>query len=157
MTTKKKRRTINLPLLFILVVSGAFLLPGCSSAQQQGDIPDLILRRFKAIYPNAQEASWQTIDGRYEVSFLQNKLEVAVQFLADGGVERTKVKSDVPSLPNGVADYVAQKLGGGTINSVHRIVDAYGSVTWEVMVGDVGYLFATNGELIGQLPPKANQ
>jgi hypothetical protein len=152
----RRRRTINLPMLFLVVLSAIFLYPGCSSAQQKADVPDLIQRRFKAIYPGAQEASWEKVEGGYEVSFLQHNLEVAVFFLEDGGVERTKVKSDIPSLPNGVTDYVAQKLDGKDINSVYRIVDAFSAVTWQVMVGETAYLFATNGELIGQLPPKTN-
>lgn len=156
MATRKKR-TINIALLFIVAASALFLYPGCSSAQQKSDIPDLISRRFKAIYPNAQEASWETLEGGYEVSFLQNKTNVMVLFLEDGGVERTKVKTDTLSLPKTTADYIAQKLPGKEISSVYRITDGFGSVTWEVNTADAGYLFATNGELMGQLPPKAKQ
>ena len=156
MATRKKR-TINIALLFIVAASALFLYPGCSSAQQKSDVPDLISRRFKAIYPNAQEASWETLEGGYEVSFLQNKTNVMVLFLEDGGVERTKVKTDTLSLPKTTADYIAQKLSGKEISSVYRITDGFGSVTWEVNTDDAGYLFATNGELMGQLPPKAKQ
>ena len=156
MATRKKR-TINIALLFIVAASALFLYPGCSSAQQKSDVPDLISRRFKAIYPNAQEASWEILEGGYEVSFLQNKTNVMVLFLEDGGVERTKVKTDTLSLPKTTADYIAQKLSGKEISSVYRITDGFGSVTWEVNTADAGYLFATNGELMGQLPPKAKQ
>lgn len=153
----RKRRTINIALYCIVALTIILLYPGCSSAQQKGDIPDLISRRFKAIYPNAQEASWEVLDGGYEVSFLQNKTAVIVLFLEDGGVERTKVKTDTLSLPKTTANYIAQKLAGKEIISVYRITDGFGSVTWEVNTHEAGYLFATNGELMGQLPPKPKQ
>lgn len=155
--TARRRSTINIALLFIVLVSTILLYPGCSSAQQKGDIPDLISRRFKAIYPSAQEASWEVLEGGYEVSFLQNKTSVIVLFLEDGGVERTKVKTDTLSLPKTTANYIAQKLVGKEIISVYRITDGFGNVTWELNTDDAGYLFATNGELMGQLPPKPKQ
>jgi hypothetical protein len=151
----REKRTINFTLLFLVALSAVFLYPGCSSAQPKADVPDLISRRFNAIYPNAQEASWETVTGGYEVTFFQNKTEVIVLFLEDGGVERTKVKSDTPSLPKAAADYIVQNLEGKEITSVYRIIDGFGTVTWEVRAGDMGYLFATNGGLMGQLPPKA--
>lgn len=156
MATRKKG-TINIALLLMVAVTTLFIYPGCSSAQPKSDIPDLISRRFKAIYPNAQEASWETLEGGYEVSFLQNKTNVIVLFLEDGGVERTKVKTDTLSLPKTTAEFIAQKLAGKEISSVYRIIDGYGSVTWEVNTDEAGYLFATNGELMGQLPPKPKQ
>jgi|GEM_PF-1438868 len=117
-------------------------------ATVQSEIPAFITSRFGAIYPGATNVVWTSKDRSYEVAFTFKQTEFKVLFLEDGSVERTKTKAEISSVPEGITKYAA----GRSIKEALRVIDGFGTVTWEVKIGDVKYLFTQKGELLGQLP-----
>ena len=108
----------------------------------------LLLPVFGAIYPGATDVIWTIKDRSYEVAFNFKQTEFKVLFLEDGSVERTKTKVEISTLPEGVTNYAR----GRNLTEALRVIDGFGTVTWEVKIGDVKYLFTQKGELLGQLP-----
>jgi hypothetical protein len=137
---------------------------GCSSPapqadSSQADVPELLLSRFTAIYPKAENASWEKGDGTYIVTFQYSGSKLAVDFLPDGAVERTKMYIDNSTLPAPTLAFLDTTLPGQKINHATKNVDGFGAVTWEVSIGADVYLFSTRGDLLGLLPrkPAGNQ
>jgi putative PepSY-like beta-lactamase-inhibitor len=128
------------------------LLSSCSTSQTKPDVPELILTRFKALYPNAGKTVWEPENDKYEASFKSNGKEVTIVFAQDGGVEQTETEVETAALPPAVSEYVTKSLEGKKIEEAVKIVDAYGATTWEIEVGKQDYLFASNGEFIGMEP-----
>ena len=114
----------------------------------QSEIPAFITSRFGAIYPGATDVVWTSKDRSYEVAFHFKQTEFKVLFLEDGSVERTKTKAEISTLPEGITKYAE----GRNIKEAMHVIDGFGTVTWEVKIGEVKYLFTQKGELLGQLP-----
>lgn len=112
------------------------------------DVPDFIKSRFGAIYPGATDVKWTSLDRTYEVAFNFKQTQFKVLFLEDGSVERTKNKAEISSLPEGITNYAS----GRNISEALRVIDGFGTVTWEVKIGSMKYLFTQKGELLGMLP-----
>ena len=149
-----------LPVFILFFCLGAISIwVGCSPSVpkadvQQVEVPELLLSRFTAIYPKAENATWEKGDGIYKVTFGYNEGKLAVDFLPDGAVERTKMYIDETALPAATLAYLSTTLAGQKINHATKNVDGFGAVTWEVSIGDDVYLFSTKGELLGLLPRK---
>ncbi len=151
MTSNKPGLLTKSFLLFFFAITA---LVGCSPAVPRVDVPELLLSRFKAIYPKAESVSWEKADGFYTVTFQYNESKLAVDFLPDGAVERTKMYIDHTTLPAPTLAFLSTSLPGQKINHATKNVDGLGAVTWEVSVGADTYLFSTNGDLLGLLPRK---
>jgi len=161
--TSTKPRVRPTAFLFLFLAAITFWA-GCSPAvphadSSHADVPELLLSRFTAIYPKAENVSWEKADGFYKVTFQYNKSKLAVDFLPDGAVERTKMYIDDTALPAATLAYLSTSLPGQKINHATKNVDGFGTVTWEVSVGADSYLFSTYGDLLGLLPrkPAGNQ
>jgi len=116
------------------------------------DVPELLLKRFAAIYPTAEDPNWRNGKNRtYEVDFIQNKQECTAVFLLDGMVQQVKVKADVSAIPPAAATYVAESLGVKKIDGATKLVDAFGVLTWEIRINQENYLFGSDGQLIGRI------
>jgi len=111
------------------------------------EIPEFITSRFGAIYPGATDIVWISMDRSYEVAFNFEQTEFKVLFLEDGSVEQTKTKADISTLPEGISKYAGLRK----ITEAMRVIDGFGTLTWEVKLGDTRYLFTKSGELLGQL------
>jgi len=111
------------------------------------EIPAFITSRFAAIYPGATDIVWTSKDRSYEVAFTFKQTEFKVLFLEDGSVEQTKTKVEKSTLPEGITKYARNR----NISEAMRVIDGFGTVTWEVKIGDTRYIFTQSGELLGQL------
>lgn len=148
---------MNSPLYAILLL--AFTVIACSSPNTKPeadkpkvDIPELLLNRFAAIYPKAEEVEWKTGKNQtYEVDFIQDKQQVKVVFLADGMVQQTEVKTDVTAIPPAATSFIAESLGVKQIDAASKVVDGFGTLTWKIRIHQEEYLFGSDGQLIGRM------
>lgn len=116
------------------------------------DIPELLQKRFAAIYPQAEDPDWKIGKNRtYEVDFVQDKQQVKVVFLADGMVQQTEVKTDPTAIPPTAASFIAESLGVKKIDAASKVVDGFGTLTWKVRINQEEYLFGSDGQLIGRM------
>lgn len=128
------------------------LVQACGSpAEKTVPVPDLIQSRFKAIYPYAKNPSWVAYEKTFEVTFNQDNNEWIIVFTPDGAVDKTKLKTSVAPLPGLVREYVDQNLGGQDIDQVLKVVNAFGTQTWEITVGDTSCVFTSDGHFMGLL------
>ena len=162
MTSTRPRLFPLSVLFFLLGIISVWI--GCSPAAPSADVrhvevPEFLLSRFEAVYPKADSALWEKGDGFYNVTFLYSGSKLAVDFLPDGAVERTKMYIDDTALPAPTLSFLSTTLPGQKINHATKNVDGFGAVTWEVSIGADVYLFSTQGELLGLLPrqPAARQ
>ena len=144
--------------IFLLIMMTGMIM-ACSSPKSKPeadkpkvDIPELILTRFANIYPTAEQPEWKFGKNRtFEVSFIQDKQDCRVTFLADGSVERTEVKADISSLPPQVSAFVSESLGVKKIDGASKVVDGFGTLTWKISINQADYLFSSDGQLIGKM------
>lgn len=150
----RKMKRILFP-VFLLVC----LFIACSSPHAKPetetakvDVPELLVKRFAAIYPKAEGPEWRVGKNRtYEVDFVQDKQECTVVFLTDGMVQQVRVKADVTSIPPAATTFVNESLGVKKIDGATKLVDAFGVLTWEVQINQENYLFGSDGQLIGRV------
>lgn len=152
MTSTKPGLIANYFRLLLFMAITAWV--GCSPALPGVEVPELLLSRFKAIYPKAEDVAWEKGDGVYKVTFHYNESKLAIDFLPDGAVERTRMYIDEASLPATTLTFLSTTVPGQKINHATKNVDGFGAVTWEVSVGADTYLFSTKGDLMGLLPRK---
>jgi len=150
---------IKMKKVLFLAILVAILSVSCSSPNTKPeaekpkvDVPELLLKRFAAIYPSAEGPQWRIGKNRtYEVDFIQDKQECTAVFLADGMVQQVKVKADVSAIPPAAATFIAESLGVKEIDGATKKVDAFGVLTWEVRIKQENYLFGSDGQLIGRI------
>ena len=105
--------------LLILVAITVWI--GCSPPPvSREDVPESLLSRFKAIYPNAESALWEKGEGVYTVTFEYSGSKLAVDFLPDGAVERTKMYIDKSALPATTLAFLDTTLPGQVPRSRHK-------------------------------------
>lgn len=152
---KSKMRHAAFPKLisgFLWATAFLFLVQACGSpAEKTVPVPDLIQSRFKAIYPYAKNPSWIAYEKTFEVTFTQDNNEWTIVFTPDGAVDKTKLKTSTAPLPGLVTEYVNQNLGGQPIDQVLKVVNAFGTQTWEISVGDTSCVFTSDGHFMGLL------
>ena len=136
----------------------AIMVIACSSPNKpkaekpKVDIPVLLLNRFAAIYPKAEEVEWKIGKNQtYEVDFIQDKQQVKVVFLADGMIQQTEVKTDVTAIPPAAASFITESLGAKQIDAASKVVDGFGTLTWKIRIHQEEYLFGSDGQLIGRM------
>jgi len=145
--------------VLFLAILVAILSASCTSPNAKPEVekakvevPELLLKRFAAIYPKAENPGWRNGKNQaYEVDFVQDKQECTVVFLQNGMVQQVKVKADVNSIPPAAASFVTESLGVKKIDSATRLVDAFGVLTWEIRINQEKYLFSSDGQLIGRV------
>lgn len=154
-TRKSKMKRLGFFLFLIGLTWAAtsmMVVQSCSApAEKTVPVPDLLQNRFKLIYPNAKNPSWIAYEKTYEVTFTQDNNEWTIVFTPDGAVDKTKLKTTPDPLPTLVKEYVDQNLGGQDIDQVLKVVNAFGTQTWEISVGDTSCVFTSDGHFMGLL------
>ena len=143
-----RRKIEQLPFLLILV-SLCFFLHSCKPQEKTVPVPDIVMSRYKLIYPYAKNPSWIAYEKTYEVTFTQDGQIWTIVFTPDGAVDRTKLNTGKMPLPALVKDYVQENFAGQDIDQVLKVVNGFGTATWEVTVGDTSCLFSSDGHFMG--------
>lgn len=128
-------------------------VPGLETNAQDlkdSDVPSAVKTKFISMYPGINNPKWEMENGKYEAEFTENSTETSVLFEANGSYVQTETEIPVSSLPPLVSEYVAKNFSGKTITEACEVTSASGSVTYEVEIGKVDYLFDSNGNVLGK-------
>lgn len=113
-------------------------------------VPKTVKTALKQMYPSAAKVEWEMEDGMYEGEFNDQGQELSVYFTQDGKWTMTEVEIDPDMLPEGVLDYIKQHHQEVEDLDADKITNALQSVTYEVEVGDITYLFNDRGQFISK-------
>jgi hypothetical protein len=138
----------------IVVVSLVYACKPSTTSEQQAnmpDVPELVQKRYKMVFPEGKNPKWELEKGRFEVTFMQHGSETSAVFDSLGSVEKTETIVDLASLPDLAKQFIADSVYG-EITEVSIVIDAYGNTMYQAEVNGQDYLFANNGVLLGLLP-----
>lgn len=107
--------------------------------------PEVVLRKFSQLYPNATEVEWELEDALYEASFRLDTLNKSVAFMADGTMRVMETEITIEMLPRQVKEYVASHTGGQPIDEAAMIIFSDGLTQFEAGAGDKDFLFDAAG------------
>ena len=117
---------------------------------KEAAVPVDVKNKFAAMYPNAMEKEWEKEDGKFEVSFKNNKEETSLLFEANGTHVQTEIEIQVSFLPKNIGDFASKKFPGKKINEAAKITAANGTVTYEAEIGGDDYYFDANGNFLNK-------
>jgi hypothetical protein len=129
--------------LFLLIALAACII-ACST-KPTVDTPEVVLKKFSQLYPNAADVTWEQEDTLYEAGFRVDTVTKSVSFFADGTVRVMETAIAIQLLPQQIKDYVAQQSGGQPIDDAEMIIFADGITQYEAGVGNKDYLFDAAG------------
>lgn len=141
-----KSKTMNKVLFICILMIG--YLSGRAQSIKTSEVPAVVTAALKKDYPYATNVNWETQDGMYEASFLNNKTEIAQVYSDKGILALTETSIEVSSLPAGVKEYFAKNLMNAEITEASKIVNSQGMVSYEAEVNNTVYLFTANGQFL---------
>lgn len=109
-------------------------------------VPKEIVASFSKTHPNAKLINWAKSNGIYIVSYREETTNLWTTYDADGQLLETKWKVRVSDLPTPTQDYIKKNNTQG-IQEYYKIIDAGGTVNYEVSSLNKSYVFNTEGEL----------
>lgn len=137
--------------LLCLCILLAGYLSGHAQSLKAGDVPSAVLSKFKYQYPSATNPKWESEDGMYEATFMNNKVETSVLYSIKGELAMTEtVITDYTSLPAGILDYITKNVLNAKISEASKLVDAQDIVSYQVEINNTDYLFTANGQFLSK-------
>ena len=135
------------------ITVGALFFATLSFAQkiQEKNVPANVKSAIKKMYPTATAIKWDKEDEMYEAGFYLNKRGNSVLLNAQGNIIETEVAIELSQLPAGILDYVKAHYAGRKVKEVAKIVDAKGTVTYEVEIKGKDLIFDSNGKFIKEV------
>ena len=147
--------------LVICILMIGYLSGQAQQAIETSEVPSVVIAALKKDYPYAINVKWETQDGMYQASFKFEiedgmyegsprivKVEMAVVYSDKGIMALTETSVEVSSLPVGVREYFVKKVPNGEISEASKIVNSYGSVSYEVEVNNEDYIFNGDGKFL---------
>lgn len=135
-------------ILFCVCV--CFAISAGAQSIKSSEVPQTVKSALKQMYPSASKVKWEMEDGMYEGEFNDQGKEVSVYLTQDGKWSMTEVEIDAEELPEGVLAYIKQQHQEVEDLDVDKITNALESVTYEVEIGDITYIFNDRGQLISK-------
>ncbi len=136
-------KKITLPLVILLCG-----ITVTAQKLKEAAVPADVKNKFAAMYPNALEKDWEKEDGKFEVSFKNNKEETSLLFEANGTLVQTEVEIPVSSLPKNIESFTSKKFPGKKINEAAKITAANGTITYEAEIDGDDYYFDASGNFL---------
>lgn len=134
----------------LLITTLFILTAGFIQAQKlkESEVPAAVKKIQAETFPGIKVEKWEKEGDLFEAEFHSNKVETSVLYDAAGALMSTETEIPVSDLPQTAKDYVKRALGGKTIKSASKIVDATGNINYEADVDNVDYIFDINGSFI---------
>lgn len=134
--------------LILLLLPLWMIVFGCTADRSTVTTPEALVTKFKSLYPDAKDVTWEMEDSLYEASFRQDTVKKSVTLNPDGTVRFMETDISPDSLPQAVKDYVVQQAGGKKISGAAMITYADGHFAYEAEVEKLDYLFDGAGQYL---------
>jgi len=116
----------------------------------KSEVPDAVISRVKALYPDVNKIEWEGIDGMYEASFDIKKVETSLLISWDGTLVHTETEIEASAVPANIMDYITKHHPTSGISEASRIIDLTSKVTYEIEADDIEYVFDAYGVILSQ-------
>lgn len=135
----------------ILLCAILFVALGAEAQSiSKSEVPDAVISRVKALYPDVNKIDWENVDGLYEASFVVKKVETSLVISWDGTLVQTEKDIEVSAVPDNIMAYIKKHHPNSGISEASRIIDLTSKVTYEVEADDIEYVFDAFGVLLSQ-------
>ncbi len=142
-----RRLTVKSSVFLILFA----LLIGCSNAANDllenkefdtdtkiekgsGDIPDAVLKNFKAKYPNANSVKWEKDEDIFVIEFILDGQEYEAEFDKTGKWLETEEEIKIGDLPEAIQKVLNTKYSGYEIGEAEYVETADYGIIYEVVI-----------------------
>lgn len=144
-----KHHNMNTKLLF----AGTALCGICSAAMAQdlktSEVPANVKSALLKQYPASKKVSWEKEHGNYEANWGGHSGEdSSATFSPTGAFIEIVVAIPVKQLPANAVAYVKTNYTGTTIKEAGRVMDAKGTLTYEVEIKGKDLIFDAKGNFI---------
>jgi len=116
----------------------------------KSEVPDAVISRVKALYPDVNKIEWEGVDGMYEASFDIKKVETSLLISWDGTLVHTETEIEASAVPANIMDYIKKHHPASGISEASRIIDLTSKVTYEIEADDIEYVFDAFGVVLSQ-------
>jgi len=108
-------------------------------------VPKEIVASFSKTHPNAKLANWMKSNSIFIVSYKENNKNLWTTYDSNGQLLENKWKVLSTELPSETQDYVKKNNTQG-IQEYYKIIDASGTINYEVSSLQKSYIFNSEGE-----------
>lgn len=134
-----------------LLISSALLMVACSNDIK---VPQGIIEKFEANYPEVENVEWEKEDGFYEAEWKEEGSEKEVKFAFDGSIIETTEEMAVEAIPRNIMDYLETQHPGKEIKEAEKLFNSEG-IQIEIELEDekgkeTNILFTEAGKFIQQ-------
>src|SRR5688500_18414851 len=116
-----------------LSLFAAFVLFGQGTKVDVKNVPEPVLKKFKAFYGEIKKVTWEKEENNYEATFKQNKVKTSVVLTADGNIIAKEWEVKKGAVPKAITDSIAKNFAGYKVEEYCKI-EKGGLVTYEAEV-----------------------
>lgn len=138
-------------MLAALAVTGIFSLQAFALGE---DVPAAVKTKFASEYPNAKKVKWDNEDGKFEVHFQLDGMEVSATYDANANKLETESEIEISALPKGIPEYFSKNHPGQKIQEAMKITDDKGTITYEAESKAGDFIFDANGNFLNKKEKK---
>jgi hypothetical protein len=108
-------------------------------------VPKEIVTGFSKAHPNAKLVNWTKYNNIYIASYRQDNANLWTTYDSKGQLLENKWKVTAVNLPAATQDYIKKNNTQG-IQEYYKIIDAAGTINYEVSSFAKSYIFNSEGE-----------
>ena len=102
--------------------------------KESGDIPDVVLKNFKAKYPNANSVKWEKDEYIFVVEFILDGQEYEAEFDKTGKWLETEKEIKIGDLPEAIQKVLNAKYSGYEIGEAEYVETADYGIIYDVVI-----------------------
>jgi hypothetical protein len=112
------------------------------------EVPEAVMIAFRKANPGVGNPQWRKEKGCYQAKCMVNKTPRTFTYTKSGTPVVKDAKAAMEALPTGIKEYLDKNHRGAVVDKVLKIINANGTVNYDVEVNGQDLIFDANGKYL---------